>query len=154
MSIRDEFCRVVWYTSTIYCSARCVDIGCWQRHEYRVMQVRGKHYRCLPGQHSRCGEIKAVSGLMFFFVLDVVGTCFECHGSSNDHHTRSPCSAALPKVGSFVPADSAEMYCLDGVFTRMGAGDDLAADMSTFMVIALAPLFCIAKGFVDRTRQL
>lgn len=26
------------------------------------------------------------------------------------------------------------MYCLDGVYTRMGAGDDLAADMSTFMV--------------------
>lgn len=33
-----------------------------------------------------------------------------------------------------MPADSAEMYCLDGVYTRMGAGDDLAADMSTFMV--------------------
>eukprot|EP00752_Nemacystus_decipiens_P013477 g11936.t1 len=40
----------------------------------------------------------------------------------------------MGQVGSFVPADSAEMYCLDGVFTRMGAGDDLAADMSTFMV--------------------
>lgn len=37
-------------------------------------------------------------------------------------------------MGSFVPADSADMYCLDGVYTRMGAGDDLAADMSTFMV--------------------
>ena len=37
-------------------------------------------------------------------------------------------------MGSYVPADSAEMYCLDGVYTRMGAGDDLAADMSTFMV--------------------
>lgn len=37
-------------------------------------------------------------------------------------------------MGSYVPADAAEMYCLDGVYTRMGAGDDLAADMSTFMV--------------------
>lgn len=55
-------------------------------------------------------------------------------------HTRSPCHAASPKMGSFVPADCAEMYCLDGVFTRMGAGDDLAADMSTFMVI-VSPLF-------------
>lgn len=33
-----------------------------------------------------------------------------------------------------MPAESAELYCLDGVYTRMGAGDDLAADMSTFMV--------------------
>ncbi len=38
------------------------------------------------------------------------------------------------QIGSFVPADSAQLYCLDGVYTRMGAGDDLAADMSTFMV--------------------
>lgn len=37
-------------------------------------------------------------------------------------------------MGSYVPADSADLYCLDGVYTRMGAGDDLAADMSTFMV--------------------
>ena len=37
-------------------------------------------------------------------------------------------------MGSYVPAESAELYCLDGVYTRMGAGDDLAADMSTFMV--------------------
>lgn len=37
-------------------------------------------------------------------------------------------------MGSYVPADCAELYCLDGVYTRMGAGDDLAADMSTFMV--------------------
>ncbi|CAM9514786.1 unnamed protein product, partial [Discosporangium mesarthrocarpum] len=40
----------------------------------------------------------------------------------------------MGQIGSFVPADSAELYCLDGVYTRMGAGDDLAADMSTFMV--------------------
>ncbi|CAM9141631.1 unnamed protein product, partial [Laminaria digitata] len=40
----------------------------------------------------------------------------------------------LGQMGSYVPAESAELYCLDGVYTRMGAGDDLAADMSTFMV--------------------
>ncbi|CAM9414281.1 unnamed protein product, partial [Ectocarpus sp. 8 AP-2014] len=40
----------------------------------------------------------------------------------------------MGQMGSYVPADSADMYCLDGVYTRMGAGDDLAADMSTFMV--------------------
>mmetsp|Transcript_28926 Transcript_28926/g.84435 ORF Transcript_28926/g.84435 Transcript_28926/m.84435 type:complete len:514 (-) Transcript_28926:237-1778(-) len=42
--------------------------------------------------------------------------------------------AILAQVGSFVPADSAECVVLDGVFTRMGADDDLAAGMSTFFL--------------------
>lgn len=46
----------------------------------------------------------------------------------------APSNNPVVKMGSYVPAESAEMYCLDGVYTRMGAGDDLAADMSTFMV--------------------
>lgn len=46
----------------------------------------------------------------------------------------APSNHPALKMGSYVPAESAEMYCLDGVYTRMGAGDDLAADMSTFMV--------------------
>ncbi|CAM9167363.1 unnamed protein product, partial [Scytosiphon promiscuus] len=40
----------------------------------------------------------------------------------------------MGQMGSYVPADSADMYALDTVCTRMGAGDDLAAGMSTFMV--------------------
>jgi len=42
--------------------------------------------------------------------------------------------AILAHAGSFVPADAALIPLLDRVFTRVGAGDDLAQGRSTFMV--------------------
>jgi DNA mismatch repair protein MutS len=42
--------------------------------------------------------------------------------------------AIMAHVGSFVPAKSAKIALLDRVFTRVGAGDDLARGRSTFMV--------------------
>jgi len=40
----------------------------------------------------------------------------------------------LAQMGSFVPADDAEIGIVDRVFTRVGASDDLAAGQSTFLV--------------------
>ncbi|NHN47885.1 DNA mismatch repair protein MutS [Halostella sp. JP-L12] len=40
----------------------------------------------------------------------------------------------LAQVGSFVPADAAELRIVDRVFTRVGASDDIAGGQSTFMV--------------------
>ncbi|MBR4407130.1 MAG: DNA mismatch repair protein MutS [Clostridia bacterium] len=40
----------------------------------------------------------------------------------------------LAHVGSFVPAQSAEISITDRIFTRVGASDDLALGQSTFMV--------------------
>jgi DNA mismatch repair protein MutS len=42
--------------------------------------------------------------------------------------------AIMAHLGSFVPAKSAKIGLLDRVFTRVGAGDDLARGRSTFMV--------------------
>ncbi|MES2886258.1 MAG: DNA mismatch repair protein MutS [Pseudomonadota bacterium] len=42
--------------------------------------------------------------------------------------------ALLAHCGSFVPAASAEIGPIDRIFTRIGAGDDLAGGQSTFMV--------------------
>jgi DNA mismatch repair protein MutS len=42
--------------------------------------------------------------------------------------------AILAHAGSFVPAGAARIPLLDRVFTRVGAGDDLARGRSTFMV--------------------
>ncbi len=40
----------------------------------------------------------------------------------------------MAQIGSFVPADTAEIGLVDRVFTRVGANDDLARGQSTFMV--------------------
>ncbi len=40
----------------------------------------------------------------------------------------------MAQMGSFVPAQSAEIGIVDSVFTRVGASDDLNAGQSTFMV--------------------
>ncbi len=40
----------------------------------------------------------------------------------------------MAQAGSFVPASSAELCVVDGIFTRIGASDDLASGSSTFMV--------------------
>ncbi|WP_341679404.1 DNA mismatch repair protein MutS [Niveibacterium sp. SC-1] len=40
----------------------------------------------------------------------------------------------LAHCGAFVPAQSAELGPIDGIFTRIGASDDLASGRSTFMV--------------------
>ena len=40
----------------------------------------------------------------------------------------------MAQMGSFVPAQMAEIGIVDAIFTRVGASDDLAAGQSTFMV--------------------
>ena len=40
----------------------------------------------------------------------------------------------MAQMGSFVPAESAEIGLVDRVFTRVGAADDLSRGQSTFMV--------------------
>ena len=40
----------------------------------------------------------------------------------------------MAQIGSFVPADSADICICDRIFTRVGASDDLASGQSTFMV--------------------
>ena len=40
----------------------------------------------------------------------------------------------LAQIGSFVPAASAQIGVVDGIYTRVGASDDLASGQSTFMV--------------------
>jgi len=42
--------------------------------------------------------------------------------------------AILAQMGSFVPAEAAHIGVVDRLFSRVGAGDDLAAGRSTFMV--------------------
>ena len=42
--------------------------------------------------------------------------------------------ALLAQIGSYVPVDFAHIGIIDKLFSRVGAGDDLARGRSTFMV--------------------
>jgi DNA mismatch repair protein MutS len=59
----------------------------------------------------------------------------------------------LAQVGSFVPAESAEVELVDRVFTRIGASDDIAGGRSTFMV-EMTELADILGGATERSLVL
>ncbi|MFC4425936.1 DNA mismatch repair protein MutS [Deinococcus navajonensis] len=58
--------------------------------------------------------------------------------------------ALLHQIGSFVPADRAELPVYDAVHTRIGASDDLAGGRSTFMV-EMSELAAILHGASARS---
>lgn len=55
-------------------------------------------------------------------------------GGKSTYMRQTALIVLLAHIGSFVPADSAQIGILDRIFTRIGASDDLAAGRSTFMV--------------------
>jgi DNA mismatch repair protein MutS len=55
-------------------------------------------------------------------------------GGKSTYMRQGALIALLAHVGSFVPAEKAVLGPIDRIFTRIGAGDDLAGGRSTFMV--------------------
>ena len=59
----------------------------------------------------------------------------------------------LAQIGSFVPAKSATLGVVDRIFTRIGAGDDLASGQSTFYV-EMAEMAAILRRATNRSLLL
>jgi len=55
-------------------------------------------------------------------------------GGKSTYMRQTALIVILAYVGSYVPAESAELGPIDRIFTRIGAADDLAGGRSTFMV--------------------
>lgn len=55
-------------------------------------------------------------------------------GGKSTYMRQTALITLLAMVGSFVPAKRAVIGCVDRIFTRIGAADDLASGRSTFMV--------------------
>ena len=58
--------------------------------------------------------------------------------------------AILAQMGSFVPADYAEIGLVDKIFTRVGASDDLTTGKSTFMV-EMSETACILNSATEKS---
>lgn len=56
----------------------------------------------------------------------------------------------MAQAGSFVPASLARLCVVDGIFTRIGASDDLSSGSSTFMV-EMSEVADILKGATSRS---
>ncbi|WKA53473.1 DNA mismatch repair protein MutS [Planococcus shixiaomingii] len=59
----------------------------------------------------------------------------------------------LAQIGSYVPAESANLPVVDQIFTRIGAADDLVSGQSTFMVEMLESQYAITHA-TDRSLLL
>ncbi|EPJ46773.1 MAG: DNA mismatch repair protein [Osedax symbiont Rs1] len=55
-------------------------------------------------------------------------------GGKSTYMRQAALITLLAQIGSFVPAEQAEIGLVDRIFTRMGSSDDLAGGRSTFMV--------------------
>ncbi|MDR1311165.1 MAG: DNA mismatch repair protein MutS [Burkholderiaceae bacterium] len=55
-------------------------------------------------------------------------------GGKSTYMRQTALIVLLAYIGSFVPADSADIGQIDRIFTRIGAADDIAGGRSTFMV--------------------
>jgi DNA mismatch repair protein MutS len=55
-------------------------------------------------------------------------------GGKSTYLRQAALIALMAQMGSFVPADSAQLPIIDRIFTRIGASDNLARGRSTFMV--------------------
>lgn len=112
-----------------------------KKHHYVRPRVHsGNHIRIKAGRHP---VVEAVSANGEFVANDVeldsdksqilLITGPNMAGKST-YMRQIALIAILAQIGSFVPADEAEVAIVDRIFTRIGAADDLIGGRSTFMV--------------------
>jgi DNA mismatch repair protein MutS len=74
-------------------------------------------------------------------------------GGKSTYLRQSALLVILAQIGSFIPASAASLGIVDRIFTRIGAGDDLASGQSTFY-IEMAEAATILRRSTERSLLL
>jgi DNA mismatch repair protein MutS len=74
-------------------------------------------------------------------------------GGKSTYLRQTALMSILAQIGSFVPAQHARLGIVDRLFTRIGAGDDIAAGRSTFYV-EMAEMALILRNCTPRSLLL
>ena len=121
-----------------------IDVLCCFAERALALDYCQPELRDTPGIHIRQGRHPVVEQ-----VLDEPFIANDCHleermrmqmitgpnmGGKSTYMRQVALIVLLAHAGSFVPAKSVQLGPIDRIFTRIGAGDDLARGQSTFMV--------------------
>jgi DNA mismatch repair protein MutS len=107
----------------------------FENHYIRPKLHEGRHVEILKGRHP------VVEHFVTFVENDIImkpGEIFLITGPNMSGKSTYMRMFALiifmAQIGSFVPAEKAELPIYDAIYTRIGASDDLSGGKSTFMV--------------------
>ena len=110
-----------------YCQANGVE--CAELAQLQQLQQRHYFYdriTSIEAGEAEVADLSVPQGHAF------VANGFVSHNST--YMRQTALVVLLAHIGSFVPAQQATIGPIDGIFTRIGASDDLAGGRSTFMV--------------------
>ncbi|WEV52047.1 DNA mismatch repair protein MutS [Lactobacillus sp. ESL0731] len=146
VKLRDEVKKYIAALQKLAAQLASLDVFC------SFAQVAEENNYCRPAFHSANQDVKVVAGrhpvvekvmkagayIPNDVKLDEDTNIFLITGPNmsgkSTYMRQMALIAVMAQVGSFVPADSADLPIFDQIFTRIGAADDLISGQSTFMV--------------------
>jgi DNA mismatch repair protein MutS len=113
-----------------------------ERNYTRPLMTEGLECEIVGGRHPVVEHFLAKNGIQFSHndctmgedsnrILLILGPNM---GGKSTFLRQNALIVILAQMGSFVPAESSRLGIVDKVFSRVGASDNLANDMSTFMI--------------------
>lgn len=146
VKLREEVKKYIAALQKLAAQLASLDVFC------SFAQVAEENNYCRPAFHSANQDVKVVAGrhpvvekvmkagayIPNDVKLDEDTNIFLITGPNmsgkSTYMRQMALIAVMAQVGSFVPADSADLPIFDQIFTRIGAADDLISGQSTFMV--------------------
>lgn len=134
-----EFLDTAAALSTLDCLLSLSDVAVQNKYCKPIINEKIKHISIKNGRHP---IVEVMSDDVFVpndtMLDDKDNRCMTVTGPNmagkSTYMRQVALITLMAHIGSFVPADSAEISLTDRIFTRVGASDDISLGQSTFMV--------------------